>query len=81
MAEATTGSHGGRGEARAGPTPAGRQTTFLVMPTQVGIHAFGRPDLGSGHTKLALACLIHRIAGIRRRVSRKVVIVTYELGA
>ncbi len=28
-----------------------------------------------------LACLIHRIAGIRRRVSRKVVIVTYELGA
>ncbi len=30
---------------------------------------------------LALACLIHRIAGIRRRVSRKVVIVTYELGA
>ncbi len=29
----------------------------------------------------ALACLIHRIAGICRRVSRKVVIVTYELGA
>ncbi len=28
-----------------------------------------------------LTCLIHRIAGIRRRVSRKVVIVTYELGA
>ncbi len=30
---------------------------------------------------LYLTCLIHRIAGIRRRVSRKVVIVTYELGA
>ncbi len=34
-----------------------------------------------GGDAIRLACLIHRIAGIRRRVSRKVVIVTYELGA
>jgi hypothetical protein len=25
-------------------TPAGHEATFLVMPTKVGIHDFGRPS-------------------------------------